>query len=147
MKYVNPQQLDGMIESIIVDEEKQAKSANVTFTGVSHNKLSSELQRRFGGDWILKKEHPIKFTKQDINAVANARFYKKTGIRILMLWLIVVLALLQSIQWIPIGAIYIYYAICAIVTIGFVYIYGKKQRESRRELWKGIEGDGLEGGN
>ena len=138
--------LENAIGDILEEKEKQADSAKLPFDGVRQADLVQELNQRIGtADWVIKKEQPFKFTKRDIDAIANSRFYRKSGMKILMLWAIAILVLLQAIVWFPFLPIYIYYAMLCVATVGFVGLYNKKQRESRRELWKGIRGDGIGG--
>ena len=137
--------LSTLIEDITVEAQKRAKQTGIPFMGVPQDSLQSELNRKIGtNDWSVKKENPIKFTKADINAVASGRFYRKSGLKILMLWAVVVLFLLQVMTWMPNLTIGVYYGACIAVTVGFVAVYGKKQSIARRELWRGIEGDGVE---
>ncbi len=144
MKTVTEQQVTAVLQRIISEKEKQAKMLGESFLGVTDREVLSEMNKQLGTDWMLRKEQPVKFTKDDINAVANSRFYRKSGVKILLLWAIVVLIVLQAVVWFPMISIQTYYAMCGAVTVGFLVLYSKKQREVRRELWKGIEGDGVE---
>jgi Ca2+/Na+ antiporter len=80
-----------------------------------------------------------KFEKDDINAVANSRFFRKSGQRYLMLLAIVIMGLAivtNTLQLIPYP---VYYGAIVVSAIVFVYFYAKRQREVRKELWKSIE--------
>ena len=143
-KFVSLQQFDSHVDNITADKMEQAKLLGQPFNGVSSDELFEEIKERVGGDWVLKKEEPFKFTKDDINAVANSRFYRKVGLKILMLWAIVILVLIQAVYWLPSVPIYVYYALCLLATVGFLAWYTKKQRESRQSFWKEIEGNGAE---
>jgi len=144
MKTITPQQLEGILEVIISDKEKMAKSLKEHFVGVAQDDVLAEIRKRLGNEWVLKKEQPIKFTKEDINAVANSRFYRKTGIKLLMLLAISILGLAMLTTTLRLLSPYLYYGLTAVVALVFFYVYGKKQRKSRNELWQGIEGDGAE---
>lgn len=144
MKYVTPSQLIETLENIAVEREKRAKSLKTKFDGVSPNELLAELNMHLGDDWAIKKDSPVRFTKEDINAVGNSRFYRKTGIKILLIWAIILMAILTAMSWFPNVHLYVYYGLLLATVLGFVWYYGKRQRESRKELWEGIEGDGIE---
>lgn len=135
MKTVTQQNIEALVETIIKDRDNG--------NGVARDVVVSEIDKRLGTDWVIKKVQPVKFTKDDINAVANSRFYRKTGVKYLMLLAIVVLGLAtltRTFQWLPQVA---YYALNALVAVVFVYFYSTKQRVVRKELWHGIEGDGI----
>ncbi len=140
MKIITVQQLDGVVEGILHDKEEVAKIRKEQFMGVSQDEIVVELNNRLGKNWMLKKEPPVKFTKEDIAAVANSRFYRKTGMKLLMAWAIVVLAfamLTITVQLIPLFA---YYSFGIATTIVFLYIYSKKQRQVRDELKQAVYG-------
>lgn len=144
MKTVTPSQLVNTLEDIVVEREKRAKSVGQSFEGVTPEQLIEELTLHIGDDWSVKKDSPVRFTKEDINAVANSRFYRKSGIKILLIWAIILLAILTAMSWFPAVHLYIYYGLLLATVLGFVWYYGKRQRASRKELWEGIEGDGIE---
>lgn len=147
MKGVSSPQLEAVIENIMADKEKQAKVLGQPFIGVTSVEVLSELNKRMGSDWILRKEQPMKFTKEDINAVANSRFYRKTGLKLLMLLAIVILGLSSMSTWAPnLIPPYAYYGLYAGAAMLVFWQYAKKQRQVRKELWKSIEGDGIESG-
>jgi len=144
MKIINEQHLNTLVASIIAEKEKQAETIHQTFTGITQDDLFKEIEARLGGKWALKKEKPIKFSKDDINAVANSRFYRKTGIKLLMLVVIALLAfsiLTNNFRILPIN---VYYGLCAGLAVGFVYLYSRKQSKARKELWKEIGREEIE---
>jgi len=144
MKTVSYQQFQDVSEDILADLETKAKAEKKEFDGVSREDYIAELNKRLGTDWVLKEDEPFKFSKDDINAIANSRFYKKVGLKILLLWAVVILVLLQLVSWFPAIPIYVYWIGCALATMGFIYWYNKRQKEFRQEMWKGIRGDGIE---
>jgi hypothetical protein len=141
MKTITAQQLEGVIENIIHDKEEQAKLRKETFTGITENEVIDGIVKRLGVDWVLVKEPPLKLSKDDLNAVANSRFYRKTGGKLLMGLAIIVLGLAILTLTVPLIPPKIYYVVITLVAVGFVYMYSKKQREARKELWTGIEGE------
>jgi hypothetical protein len=134
-KNVTPQQLEEVIEGMVKDASP-----------VSGDAVLSNLHKHFGDNWTLTKTPPIKFTKDDINAVANGRFYRKTGIKLLMLFAIAVLGIYIMSSALNTVSPIIWASVYAIVAIYFMYVYAKKQREVRKELWKGIKGEGSQEG-
>jgi len=143
-KVITEQQLNTVIEAIVKEQESRAKSLGQTFNGVTESDIFTELGKRIGTGWVVRKESPIKFSKEDINYVANGRFYKKTGQKILMLAGILALALVNMMRWLPMLPDAVYYGLFLVSAVALIYAYGKKQRQARKELWDGIEGDGQE---
>lgn len=85
----------------------------------------------------------VKFDKHDINAVANGRFFRKSGQKLLMLMAIIILGLAMVVNYTPVPT-YLYYGAIAVVGIVFFYMYAKKQAIARKELWDQINGNGRE---
>lgn len=141
MRIITLAQLDDYTREVIAKYEQQVNKRGEKFVGVPQDELYNGLVDIIGDEWMLKKESALKFTKADVNAVANSRFYRTKGLKILLLWAVVVLVLLQAVAWFPVIPIYVYYASCCVATVGFVGLYSKKQRESRLELWRGIQGE------
>ncbi len=140
MKSITAQHLEGVIEQIMHDREELAKIKQEQFTGVTQDEVLTELKKRLGVNWILKKEVNVKFTKDDIAAVANSRFYRKSGMKMLMAWAIIILAFAMftmTLQFIP---LYAYYGLSILVTIGFIFFYSKKQKQARIELRQAVYG-------
>lgn len=143
MKTYTPQNIEVMIDGIIAEKEKQCGSQ---FNGMPHNEVMNELYNKLGDDWCIKREQPIRFTKQDINAVANNRFYRRTGVKLLMLLIIVVLGLAVFTTTFKLIPIPIYYGLSGLAAAIIFYIYSKKQQKARKEFWDSIEGGGIEQG-
>lgn len=142
MKIITEQYFNSIVEGIIKEKEKQADQAKQPFIGLSSDELWGEIGRQLevqpGEKWMVKRQ-PMKFTKQDINAVASGRFYRKTGVQLLMALVIILLAMSVAVRYIPditsLGY-NIYYTLCGLVGLGFIYIYSRKQAKVRKELWR-----------
>jgi hypothetical protein len=134
-KNVTPQQLEEVIEGMVKDASP-----------VSGDSVLANLHKYFGDNWTLTKTPPVKFTKDDINAVANGRFYRKTGIKMLLVFAIVVLGIYILMTVFTSIAPVMWFSIYGLVGIFFMYLYSRKQREVRKELWKGIKGEGQQEG-
>ena len=81
------------------------------------------------------KNSTEKFSKSDINAVANSRFYKLMGLKLLLglaVAILVVAAIVNYVEGFPMWVAWVLYAIEALT---FVYIYSKGQAKIRRQLW------------
>jgi hypothetical protein len=143
MKTLTPDDVALATERIITEQEKLSAQKGEPFSGVPANKLIAELGNRIGPEYSAINVH-FKLTREDINALANSRFYKRTGQKILMgagIIILVLLLLTNQLRIIPpVG----YYIAVAVVALGFVTLYGKKQREYKRELAKGIPGGNLD---
>ncbi len=138
MNTITAQNFADIIENIVADGEKLAELQRQPFVGVNNNEVLAELSQRLGNSWIITKTPPVNFSKDDIDAVANHRFYKRSGQKLLMLWALIILALLQLVVWLPIINNYTYYGISFIVTLWFVAYYSRKQNKVRNELRKEI---------
>lgn len=139
-KVITARQLDSLVSTILIDAENVAKLRHEVFNGINENEVLSQLTLRLGDGWILKKDQPVQFTKEDINAVAASRFFKAEGMVILMGWVIVIGALAFLTTYLPIIPPLVYYILNLGVTIIFFYVYTNKQRKLRKELWQGIDG-------
>jgi len=128
MRTVSGDQFSGVVEDIIEDKEKQAKISRQPFIGVTKGEILSEIDKRIDNSLLFVKENP-KFTKEDVDAVAKSRFYRKNGIRMLMLLIITILAvmILATFRIIP---PYAYYGLCGLAAVIFLYVFTKGQREA-----------------
>lgn len=140
MKNITVQQLESVFEIILHDREELAKLKKESFTGVSQSEVLSEMKNRLGDNWILKKEPPVKFSKDDIAAVANSRFYRKTGMKLLMAWAIIILAFAIFTLTFRLLPLQVYYGLSGVVTVIFLYLYSKKQSRVRKELKQAVYG-------
>ena len=143
MKEVTAQQLDGTVGIILADKEKLSRLKGESFKGVSNSDVINELNARLGDDWFLVKNR-FKFTEDDVNAAGNNRYFKAKGMTILIAWALAILALVMFTTTIPVIPVWAYYIANAFSAIGFLYIFLKGQRQSRRELWRSIYGDNIE---
>lgn len=137
MKVVTAQELESDINDILEGESE----------GITPDCLIERLSIRYGDAWLAKKQESFKFTNEDINAVANSRYYKKSGLKLLMGWGIIILALFQLMQWFPVIPYQYYYAAMCISIVVFMYMYAKGQRKNRKELWSLIGSGSSNGGD
>ena len=141
MKVISTEQLSSLMESIILDKEQQAKVIpGQKFRGISSGDLFQQIREKLGTDWAVRKVN-IKLTKEDLNSVANSRFYRKTGLKLLMIVAIVMLGLATLTATFHFIPPVVYYVLCGLAAIAFVFVFSKKQSEARRELWKGFLGE------
>lgn len=135
MKTITEQTHRQAVDAILKERERLCAVRNETFRGMTSEEIQGELLNRFGGTYLVQRDRNIKFTKSDINAVANSRFYRKTGIKYLLglgIILLIVAMLVNTFSVVPLIA---GYSICAVVAIGFVYFYQRGQSKMRKELW------------
>ena len=81
---------------------------------------------------------------RDIAAVANSRFFRNSGLKMLILVAAYLLALSTIFTYMPvvIGVLMppvLYYLLLTAGSIVFVYIYSKKQAEVRMQLMQAID--------
>ena len=130
------------VEAALLEKERMAKRLKVPFEGLTANDLMAEIDKRVGtSDWRVNNGITPKLGTEDINAVANSRFYRKTGLKLLMAFGIVIMGLALITRTWNILPVYLYYGLNLGAAVIFVYVYGKKQRETRKELWQGIDGE------
>ena len=86
----------------------------------------------------------VRLDKDDINAVANSRFYRRVGARYLLGLAAVVVAITLLKNWwfgMPFPVAYGLYGISGLV---FFMLYSRNQGKKRAELWKEIKQKGVE---
>lgn len=89
---------------------------------------------------LVKKEYDdIKFDKADISAVASNRFFRRAGIKLLLIWAAVTLVITMASNYTHAIPEAVSFCLLAITAIVFVYLYSKKQTEVRVKLWENIE--------
>ena len=135
MKVITEQSYQSIVDTIIREEERLAEKASIPFSGISHIKLEGKVRERIGDDWTIRRDPKVKFSKSDINAVANSRFYKLMGLKLLLglaVAILVVAAIVNYVEGFPMWVAWVLYAIEALT---FVYIYSKGQAKIRRQLW------------
>lgn len=139
MKEINVKKYFDIVEDIVKEREKQAEKLGREYVGLTGDELQREVVNHLGDAWAIKKEESVKFTRADINAVAGARFFKETGRSLLMGLAIIILGLSVGMKYIPeMTALYynIYYAVCGLIALIFIYVYSRKQAKVRKRLWR-----------
>ena len=94
----------------------------------------------------IKTQRPdddVRFDKSDIAAVANSRFFRKSGLKMLVIFAAIMLAIVSITNYISAVPVFVGYGALAVCSLVFVYLYGKKQTEIRVKLWERIESDRL----
>lgn len=140
MKTITPRQLDSLVSLIVSDEEKTAKLKHEAFNGLTHDALFVAIDERIGGEWVIKKDLPVQFTKEDINAVAASRFFRGFGMTLLLGWVVLIGILAMLTSTYPIIPVLVYYGLNMVITIAVFLVYIRKQSKIRKELWQGIDG-------
>lgn len=140
MKAITASQLETTIGHILHDKESQAKVTQSMFIGVTAKEVSAEIEKRLGTDWILKKDSPVKLNKDDIAALANSRFFKKTGQKLMMGWALVVVILAMFTMTIKVIPLPVYYGSAILITGAFLVVFSQKQRAVRKELQQAVYG-------
>jgi uncharacterized membrane protein YuzA (DUF378 family) len=138
MKIIADKFFSVLVEDIISEKREYCDTNHLQFKGISSKELNDEIEKRLGKEWAID-DSTRHLLKSDVNAIANARFFRQTGQRMLMIMAIVVLGLAVVARFIPMTALYanIYYTIVGLVALGFIWIYSKKQAKVRKELrWK-----------
>lgn len=152
MKAITTTQLGTVIEEIMHDKEELAKLRKEIFSGVAESDVLSELERRIGVKWVLKKEPPFKLKESiDIPAIANARYFRGIGVdgqkskgmsgqMLLMVWAIVVIVFAMLTLTVRILPLPIYYGLGIVTTVVCLYIYSRRQKQARNELKRAVYG-------
>ena len=143
MKTVTKQHISALVDDILEAKKKEARAGGVSFVGIPRSVVYAELDRRLGADWVATENDVLRITKDDVNAMANARFFRKVGMRLVMGFIIIVLglyALNVRVQFVP---DMVYYSLEAAAVVAFMFVFAKKQRESRKELRNEFEAHGV----
>lgn len=140
MKQVSVSQLETIASHILHDKEELAKLKHSQFVGVTSDEVLTELDKRLGNSWMLKKDNPVKLNDDDIAALANSRFYKKTGQKLMMAWALIVAILAVFTMTVKVLPLPLYYAMAIVVTGVFLVIFSRKQKVVRNELRQAVYG-------
>jgi len=139
VKVITEQYYQDLVSSIIKEKRKVAEKLGQPFLGVSQEELREAVKVRVGESCMITKEESVKFSRSDINAVASARYFRRGGISLIMGLVIVLLLLAIVVKSVVVMTpLYynIYYALCGLIAIGFLYIYSRQQAKVRKELWQ-----------
>lgn len=139
MKIITERQYGEIVLNIIKERKKKVEKASQSFNGVNGDDLNEEVARYLGDEWMVTNEQPVKFTRGDINAVAGARYFRKGGITLVMGLLIIQLLLAITVKSLIIMTpLYfnLYYVLCGLIALGFIWVYSHKQSKIRKELWR-----------
>ena len=145
---VTQQYLNGVMDEVVEEQKRVAKVRGITFLGVPRNVMYDELDKRLGSDWTTVEDEIVKITKDDVNAMANGRYFRKGGLRMLMLWAIVVLGLATLNTRLDIlgNTVYgdaVYYVLESVATVIFMTYFARGQRKTRKELRSQFEAGGV----
>ena len=140
MKTVTVSQFEATISHVIHDREELAKLKQTPFNGVSADEVYTDLEKRLGKDWTLKKDNPVKLNEDDISALANSSFYKKTGQKLMMAWALIIAILAVFTMTVKVLPLSLYYGLAIVVTGVFLVIFSRKQRVVRNELRQAVYG-------
>jgi hypothetical protein len=143
---MTPQQLEGITESIIAEKERAAERKREDFVGIPKKDFLMELSQRIDDECSFVKVH-LKLNSQDINAVANRRFFDEIGQKLLMGTAVIILALILLLKILPGMPLSVYYVLIATIAVilgGFIVIYRRKQLKFKREFAKTVPGGKLE---
>jgi predicted branched-subunit amino acid permease len=86
-----------------------------------------------------KQDDDIRFDKHDIAAVANSRFFRKKGLKVLLIWAFITLAITMIYNYTQAFPPFVAYVLFGVNAVVFVYLYSKMQTEVRVKLWENIE--------
>ena len=138
MKVITEKYYQDLVSDIIKEKRKVAEKLGKPFRGISQEELRDAVNVRVG-ECSLTNEEAVKFSRSDINAVASARYFRKGGITMIMGLVILLLLLAIAVKSVVVMTpLYynLYYALCGLIAIGFLYIYSRKQAKVRKALWQ-----------
>lgn len=139
MKVITEKYHQDLVDSILKEKRKVAEKLGKPFRGITPDELQEAINVRVGGQWSLTNEEAVKFSRSDINAVASARYFRRGGITMIMGLVIMLLLLAIAVKSVVIMTpLYynLYYTLCGVIAIGFLYIYSRKQSKVRKALWQ-----------
>lgn len=136
-KVITEHQLHSLEDTIIAERKKIAEKNGDIFEGVSPEELNRELETRIGDKWLVKQEEKFHLKKNDINAIAGARYMRKGGLTLILITAVILLALSMVTRIIEMTQLYyyIYYIACGVVACGFLIKYANGITKARKTLW------------
>jgi hypothetical protein len=135
MKTVTPQKISDILEDILADERKRAQLKDQHIISVPQSAVLDELNSRIGDNWQLVRQS-IQFTKDDILAVAKARFYKKKGMSII-LFMFAALIGVQMLELLFLIPQYYIYTLDLVIILCFLYYFAREQKKACVETMAG----------
>lgn len=96
----------------------------------------------FGNNKKVKEEKSIDdptFDKNDIAAAANSRYFRRGGVKLLMVWAAVMLLILTFTNYVSLLPGWLSFVLIALSSIIFVWLYSRKQTEVRVRLAQRID--------
>jgi len=139
MKVITEKYYQDLVSDVIKEKRKVAEKLGKPFRGISQEELRDAITARVGEQYLLTNEEAVKFSRSDINAVASARYFRRGGITMIMGLVILLLLLAIVVKSVVVMTpLYynLYYALCGLIAIGFLYLYSRKQAKVRKALWQ-----------
>jgi 1,4-dihydroxy-2-naphthoate octaprenyltransferase len=96
----------------------------------------------FGDNKKLKEEKAIDdptLDKNDIAAAANSRYFRRNGVKLLMIWAAVMFLILILTNYISLLPGWLSFILIALSSVIFVWLYSRKQTEVRVRLTHNID--------
>ena len=84
----------------------------------------------------------VKLSKKDINAIANSRYFAKSGMKLLIGMIAVIVIMYMLVTWIPAIPDFSLYIVMSIAVLVLFFIYDRGQRKLFRKYWDRLEKEG-----
>ena len=98
------------------------------------NEYEGELIMEIKNKNNVRPYDDIQLDRKDIEAVASSRFFRRAGMKILLLWAFFTLLIVSVYNYFEPFPLFIAYLLLAADAIIFVYLYSKKSTEIRTKL-------------
>ena len=140
MRVVTPHQVTTIVEDIIAQKRRASKVVGTPFSGVMVSELSRELNEHLGDSVVTDSQKP-QWDKQDLITMVNGRYFRKTGMTMLMAAVILMIAVSYFTTTVPIIPTIAGYLANAVVAVGFLALYQVKLKKYQKEFWDLVQGD------
>jgi len=85
----------------------------------------------------------IKLGKSDINAIANSRYFKKTGMKLVVGMIAIMVVMYALVTWVSVIPPYIFYIVMGVSVFGLIILYDRGQRKLFKKYWKRLQDEGI----
>ena len=85
----------------------------------------------------------VKLGKRDISAIANSRYFSKTGMKLVIGMIAIMVLMYMLVTWVRGIPPFIFYIVMAVAVLALMYVYDRGQRKLFRKYWKRLEQEGI----
>jgi hypothetical protein len=136
-KDVSVSELCDTIIDVIAEKEEIAKLKGEPFSGIHKIEFIKKFAEKLEDDIYIQRDPTVQFTDNDVNAAASARFFKGTGMNLVLGWLFLVTLTVIAPIYIPVPQ-FLLWVLNGIYAVVFMWIYTRELRKLRKKIWAGL---------